>query len=91
MILLSNPLKNDPRKPWEAYFFSPNWDSHNQNSQLKKFKKNSVVSFCRRWTSLIKANFSLAASSGIWYILIFTGVYPRSLYYKPDDLCFQKH
>ena len=29
MILLSSTLKNDR-----------NWDSHNQNSQLKKFEKN---------------------------------------------------
>ena len=51
MILLSSPLKMTPRKPRWAHFFSRNWDSHNQNSQLKKFEK-SVVSFCRRWTSL---------------------------------------
>ena len=35
-----------------SFFFSWNWDSHNQNSQFKKFEKKSVVSFCPRWTSL---------------------------------------
>ena len=40
MILLSSPLKNDPLKTTVSIFFSQNWDSHNQNSQLKKSEKN---------------------------------------------------
>ena len=40
MILLSSPLKNDPPETMVSMFFSRNRDSHNQNSQLKKFEKN---------------------------------------------------
>ena len=40
MILLSSPLKNDPLETTVSIIFSRNWDSHNQNSQLKKFEKN---------------------------------------------------
>ena len=40
MILLSSPLKNDPLETTVTIFFSRNWDSHNQHSQLKKFEKN---------------------------------------------------
>ena len=41
MILLSSPLKNDPPpETTVSIFFSRNWDSHNQNSQLKKFEKD---------------------------------------------------
>ena len=39
MILLSS-LKNGPPETTVSVFFSQNWDSHNQNSQLKKFEKN---------------------------------------------------
>ena len=46
MILLSSPLKMTPWKPRQAYiFFSPNWDIHNQNSQLKRFEKNLSSAF----------------------------------------------
>ena len=44
-----------PETTVSIFFFSRHWDSHNQNSQnsqLKKFEKKSVVSFCRRWTFL---------------------------------------
>ena len=47
MILLSSHLKNDPQ-----HIFFLETEIVNQNSQLKKFEKKSVVSFCRRWTSL---------------------------------------
>ena len=40
MILLSSPLKNDPPETTVSIFFSRNWNSHNQTSQLKKFEKN---------------------------------------------------
>ena len=39
MILLSSPLKKTPGNHGK-HFFPESWDSHNQNSQLKKFKKN---------------------------------------------------
>ena len=46
MILLSNPLKNDPLEiTVKPVFFSRNWDIHNQNSQLKKFEKNLSSDF----------------------------------------------
>ena len=41
MILLSGPLNNAPPPGNHGkHIFSRNWDSHNQNSQLKKFEKN---------------------------------------------------
>ena len=40
MILLSNPSKDDPLETMVSIFFSRNLDSHNQNSQFKKFEKN---------------------------------------------------
>ena len=40
MILLSSPLKYDPPGKCGKYIFSRNCNSHNQNSQFKKFEKN---------------------------------------------------
>ena len=34
------PLKKWPPETTVSIFFSQNWDSHDQNSQLKKFEKN---------------------------------------------------
>ena len=45
MILLSNPLKNNPLETTVSIFFSPNWDIHNQNSRLKRFEKNLLSAF----------------------------------------------
>ena len=45
------PFKYDPPPPPEnivSNFFSRNWDSHNQNSQFKRFKK-----ICRQLLSTI--------------------------------------
>ena len=45
MILLSNPLKNDPLETTVYISFSRNSDIHKQNSQLKKFEKNLSSAF----------------------------------------------
>ena len=40
MILLSSPLKFDPRGNMVSIIFLRNCNSHNQNSQCDKFEKN---------------------------------------------------
>ena len=55
MILLSSPLKNDPLETTVSIFFSLEIEIFTTKMVNSKSLKKPVVSFCRRWTSLIKA------------------------------------